>query len=409
MPSASAPMQGGSQHPSAANIVTTRMTRISDEQDFSINNMKAGIDDLDTLLVDLSETLYKLEKEKNNNESPDEAAEVRMEVMDEDNDDEEDAEKKALNVAERKKLQSDIDDLLAKFKSMLDVMQYCRIQKAVIEGMKTNLMSGWNCDGTVRRAPQPPRPTKRKGKNIKKEKVRGKGKGKGKETADNMEVDGEEEEEEEEEDGGEEEEEEAEQEPEPEPVLFKKFFENEVALRVKKYNSLSDEEKYHPVPEYVDLKKKMWEARYPDKPFNLDGSQANDDEDDEIAIVGEQTNFNCPLTMVLMEEPYTSKVCKHSFSSAIFEHIRKARPPQRAECPIVGCNKYIVAGDFFLDKSLARRVARKKKQQLEDEQNRHLSQMRNARTKRRPGTADGGSSQNSVNRTNHIVDDDDDE
>ncbi len=65
-----------------------------------------------------------------------------------------------------------------------------------------------------------------------------------------------------------------------------------------------------------------------------------------------------------MTDPYTSKICKHSFSNAILEMCRQNRGP--TECPIPGCRRYFTAEDLYQDKKLARKVKRMIAQQNGD-------------------------------------------
>lgn len=68
-----------------------------------------------------------------------------------------------------------------------------------------------------------------------------------------------------------------------------------------------------------------------------DGSGESDGEDEDLVIAGETLSFKCPLSLREFTEPYTSRVCKHSFEkSAIFEFIGRKLEIQ---CPQSGCDK----------------------------------------------------------------------
>ncbi|KAK3847590.1 MAG: zinc-finger of the MIZ type in Nse subunit-domain-containing protein [Linnemannia gamsii] len=96
------------------------------------------------------------------------------------------------------------------------------------------------------------------------------------------------------------------------------------------------------------------------------GGEDEDDEDMEIVVTGDGNNvqsLKCPLTTDFLEDPVTSSVCKHSFSSAAIRAMIQARP--RAVCPVHGCNRPIALEYLQPNKALARKVARQKMLQQE--------------------------------------------
>lgn len=70
-----------------------------------------------------------------------------------------------------------------------------------------------------------------------------------------------------------------------------------------------------------------------------------------------------------MREPYTSKVCGHSFSSDIVEHLK--RQFGQVECPVTGCKSYVRMSDLYKDKKLARKITRELATQEEQTRNEH--------------------------------------
>ncbi|KAJ3097458.1 hypothetical protein HDU97_004868 [Phlyctochytrium planicorne] len=132
------------------------------------------------------------------------------------------------------------------------------------------------------------------------------------------------------------------------------YVKTEVEKKMKAYHALSDKEKYWKVQPYIDLKKRLWE------PFRMDGSSSNDD--DDLEIVAEQSSYICPISAALMEDPYTSKVCNHSYSKIILDVIRKSYNG-KTECPVSGCNKVLRLTDLVRDKVLARKIERYKESQ----------------------------------------------
>lgn len=112
---------------------------------------------------------------------------------------------------------------------------------------------------------------------------------------------------------------------------------------------------------------------YPLTRFAEDGD--DDSDDDEIEIGGATQNFTCPLTLTMLEEPMTSKACKHSYSkAAIFEYLGTSVMGKK--CPASGCQQTISRNTLREDPKLGRRVrdaarrqeARKEKQAAETEQ-----------------------------------------
>lgn len=142
---------------------------------------------------------------------------------------------------------------------------------------------------------------------------------------------------------------------------------------------------------YVDFRKLVHDSLHPDGDIPLPHAQtwfaaeegreapapgdtsggANGDDDDDIAIARVTLSTKCPLTLVQLRDPVTSKICKHSFErSAISEMIKQVRPPTRArgapavpftpsvECPVGGCDKRIAEGDLEVDAVLVRQIRR---------------------------------------------------
>jgi len=102
---------------------------------------------------------------------------------------------------------------------------------------------------------------------------------------------------------------------------------------------------------------------------SVDGVQQQhaSDDDDDIEVGGVTQDFKCPLTLTPLQNPMTSKVCKHSFSGdSIREYL--ARGVKR--CPAAGCNKKITLSDLREDKALERKArehARRVAMRAEDE------------------------------------------
>lgn len=70
-----------------------------------------------------------------------------------------------------------------------------------------------------------------------------------------------------------------------------------------------------------------------------------DDDDDEIVVMNEKLSFKDPISLMTIDDPLSSTVCKHHFQrEIILAYIQDSRAPvpvggsKRAPCPVTGCN-----------------------------------------------------------------------
>jgi hypothetical protein len=97
-----------------------------------------------------------------------------------------------------------------------------------------------------------------------------------------------------------------------------------------------------------------------------------DDEDDDIMMTGVVSSLKCPLTLQTFKEPYSNRVCKHTFEkSAILEFHRQnavvfvdpsqeeghrrgrgaPKGPKQLKCPERGCDAVCIRRlDFIVAK-----------------------------------------------------------
>ncbi|KAI8855277.1 hypothetical protein BC829DRAFT_438676 [Chytridium lagenaria] len=130
-----------------------------------------------------------------------------------------------------------------------------------------------------------------------------------------------------------------------------------VAKKMKVYLQKSEKERYNGNPAYVDLCKKIWEVNHTGA-FKMD---EDEEEDDELAVIGEQESLICPIMRTLMEEPHTSIICHHSFSKAIIDLIKSNNG--KLECPVAGCRKILRLSDLKFNKALNRKIERHRESQ----------------------------------------------
>lgn len=139
-------------------------------------------------------------------------------------------------------------------------------------------------------------------------------------------------------------------------------------VKAAEYDQLTPYEKYAINNKYIDFRQSWHEGLYqnpddiplPDATrwFDRDGrprletrrdeqqgsggedDDQDGDEDDDIQIAREKRSFRCPLSLVVIREPYTCRLCKHCFEKeAIMEYIKGGNGRSRvAQCPVAGCH-----------------------------------------------------------------------
>lgn len=131
--------------------------------------------------------------------------------------------------------------------------------------------------------------------------------------------------------------------------------------KADEYSNLGMYEKYAIQNDYILFKKTWHDAVHPDDDvplpdastwFGKEGksvgtekkrrgrraTQADDDDDDEIMVEREVISYKCPITLATFKEPYSSKLCKHTFEkSAILGMIRQGGG--EVQCPQTGCSQ----------------------------------------------------------------------
>ncbi|CAJ2505480.1 Uu.00g128740.m01.CDS01 [Anthostomella pinea] len=84
----------------------------------------------------------------------------------------------------------------------------------------------------------------------------------------------------------------------------------------------------------------------------------DDDEDEDLVLAEEHISINCPLSMVVMDQPYTSRKCKHTFNKPAIAEFLRGHQGGRAMCPQTGCNKEVSLADFYSDQVILRKIKR---------------------------------------------------
>ncbi|TGJ79183.1 hypothetical protein E0Z10_g9581 [Xylaria hypoxylon] len=149
-----------------------------------------------------------------------------------------------------------------------------------------------------------------------------------------------------------------------------RILKNEREKAAADYATRPPEERYAVDNDYIGFKRLWWDAVHSvdGKPLpdasrwftrnTAGGDDSEDDEEADLVIAEEHLSIYCPLSMVVMEEPYTSSVCKHTFNKPAIVQFLRSQPGHMAKCPQTGCNKEISIKDFYDDQVMLRKIKR---------------------------------------------------
>lgn len=137
-----------------------------------------------------------------------------------------------------------------------------------------------------------------------------------------------------------------------------------------------------------------WFPGSPSADGNADGQLAGNEDDDDLEVASERISLKCPLTLLPMREPVSSRKCPHSFERAAFLELLSAsqiRAPgggsgrlaseKAMKCPVcevvspssdfprthqhnhptdpkLDTNQMLTASDLYTDPFLVRKIAR---------------------------------------------------
>ncbi|KAI1155083.1 hypothetical protein F4825DRAFT_95466 [Nemania diffusa] len=163
-----------------------------------------------------------------------------------------------------------------------------------------------------------------------------------------------------------------------------RILKNEQEKAAADYATKPPGERYAIDNDYIGFKRLWWDAVHsldgkplPDASrwFSRNNAGGDDEEEDEeeedVVIAEEHLSIFCPLSMVIMEEPYTSSVCKHTFNRPAIVQFLRSQPGHKAKCPQTGCSKEITIKDFHDDQVMLRKIKRaqaeKERQNGDDE------------------------------------------
>ncbi|KAJ2336393.1 hypothetical protein GGI00_000857 [Coemansia sp. RSA 2681] len=126
----------------------------------------------------------------------------------------------------------------------------------------------------------------------------------------------------------------------------------------RQYSALSDAAKYGANEKYREFRQQVWDVKHDGEAMPpLFGEAGGEASDEELVIAGARMTYKCPITTTWLNDPVTSKTCKHSYTKqAIMDYLKAQRG--ECACPVGGCSRRVRAADLFEDKVLERKIAR---------------------------------------------------
>ncbi|KAG1136536.1 hypothetical protein G6F37_009897 [Rhizopus arrhizus] len=134
-------------------------------------------------------------------------------------------------------------------------------------------------------------------------------------------------------------------------------YDSELIRLENEYDNKSEKDKYLTNDRFIAYRQHIWNVKNPDE--EMPPLTGEDNTDDEIVMGRTKLSFKCPITTSWLEQPLTSKTCKHSFTkTAIIQLIQINRG--MVVCPVSGCNKIVKKDILYDDEILADKVKRAK-------------------------------------------------
>ncbi|GAA5987129.1 hypothetical protein JCM10908_001038 [Rhodotorula pacifica] len=149
-----------------------------------------------------------------------------------------------------------------------------------------------------------------------------------------------------------------------------KVYEKNLAEPMEKHKAKTARQRYEKDKRYLGYRDLIWEnltggQAVPSVKRFLPREEADAPSDDEDIEFGAQTsNFQCPLEMTVLVDPYKSTICPHAFSGRAIKELLQ-QEQGRTRCPVPGCSKTLTMAVLERDEQLARRVAAHVKRQKE--------------------------------------------
>ncbi|KAG7443100.1 uncharacterized protein BT62DRAFT_1035462 [Guyanagaster necrorhizus] len=134
-----------------------------------------------------------------------------------------------------------------------------------------------------------------------------------------------------------------------------------VLKRSQEYSAKTTRQKYAKNEQYKAFKQAVYEVDHPNEPMPpmtelIDKENGDESDDDvDIEVGGVTQDYKCPITLRLIEEPYTSNICKHSFSKAAIKEMFRNECDAK-KCPASGCRASFRLSDCVPNRDLARKI-----------------------------------------------------
>ncbi|KAF2741801.1 hypothetical protein M011DRAFT_413816 [Sporormia fimetaria CBS 119925] len=165
---------------------------------------------------------------------------------------------------------------------------------------------------------------------------------------------------------------------------LKDMFEDKMERKKDQYSSLSYATRYAQDNDYIGFKRLVHDAKHGESglplpradtwftengPAPLGYTATQVDDEDDIVVDREKISTRCPLTLREFVEPYTSRICPHSFEkqevlTMIRRSEKRSNNKKSIDCPV--CSQPLTADDLYDDAVLIRKIRRMQKTRDED-------------------------------------------
>ncbi|EJC98022.1 uncharacterized protein FOMMEDRAFT_129976, partial [Fomitiporia mediterranea MF3/22] len=120
-------------------------------------------------------------------------------------------------------------------------------------------------------------------------------------------------------------------------------------------------QKYARDEDYIRFKSSIFEVQHPDQgmpPLTdfIPSEEGDESDDDDVAVGGVSQVYTCPLSLRVLENPMSSKICKHSFSKDSIVEYYSSNRSLKKKCPAAGCSELQGLSDFVPNLDLERKV-----------------------------------------------------
>ncbi|EAU86249.2 hypothetical protein CC1G_03460 [Coprinopsis cinerea okayama7 len=146
-----------------------------------------------------------------------------------------------------------------------------------------------------------------------------------------------------------------------------------VEAKKEEYQKKTTRQKYAKSDAYIEFRSSIWNAQKPGQPMPplttfIEKEDGDDSDDDDLEIGGQTQDFKCPITLTILIDPLTSRLCGHSYDAAA---IRSMLGRGSKACPAAGCKKMIAISDCLPNEDLAKKAKNHKRRLERQEEEAH--------------------------------------